>query len=105
MSSGKKDMERMEKKLFAAWKTAKAHPEEGWRRKLMDDIRRGADPEYGVEEPFGKTAWRFAIAAGIAAFLLIAHSFYHGILMDMDLSTLFALDPGGFMISPPFGLV
>lgn len=105
MSCGKKDIDRIEEKLFAAWKTAEAEPEEGWRRKLMDDIRRGVEPEYSGEEAFGRTAWRFAVAAGIAAFLLLAYSFYYGILMNMDLSSLFALDPGGFMISPPFGLI
>lgn len=105
MSLNNKDIERIEKKLFAAWERSEANPGEDWRRKLMDDIRRNAEAEYTGEEIFGTTAWHFAIAAGIAAFLLIAYSFYQGILMDMDLSTLFALDPGGTMLSPPFGLV
>jgi len=107
MSSGKRDIEKIEEKLFAAWKTAEALPGEGWHRKLMDDIRAGSETKYNQigEVALERTAWRFAIAAGIAALLLFAHAFHSGIFMGMDLSTLFALDPGGFMISPPFGLV
>ncbi|MBD3180455.1 MAG: hypothetical protein GF417_13280 [Candidatus Latescibacteria bacterium] len=104
MSSGKRNMDDFERKLFAAWKSVDISAAEGWRDELMREVQSEKPGGFDQNEGFGKTAWRLAIAAGVAAFLLLAHSLYSGIIPDMDLSALFVLDPGGCLMSPPFSL-
>jgi len=104
MGFGKRNIERIERLLFSSWKSAEAVPGKGWQENLMKDIRAETGQDNSGNEIFSSVAWRVAIAAGIAAFILLTHSFYSGIIPEMDLSTLFVLDPAGVLISPPFGL-
>jgi hypothetical protein len=105
MEPGNRDLEMIENKLSAAWREPSLVPGESWQKRLMQDIREEGVPCNGESEGIGTTAFRLAIAAGIAAFILLGIAFYSGIMPDMELSALFVFDPGGSLISPPFSLV
>ena len=102
MSRDRKNLDGLEELLYRARrKQAQVEAGEEWRASVMDEIRAVGRPVVSENEERSSTnrfVWRFSMAAGFVALLLLAYVFSTGFIDYSELAMMFIEEPAEFFM-------